>query len=190
MAVFIIAMLGVAAAYLLLTSAYQKVKPSVLIRKSLPTFLLALTSASSAAAFSTNVETCKKQYGIDPSLVSFGLPLGIVVHKPAGAAYYLILVMYFASVYHVPCTAVWLFLAVFLCIVVSVSAPPIPGGGTAAYAVLFLQMGIPDEALAVAITLDIITDFVITALDTFTLQMALINISSKMKRIDTDTLCN
>ena len=190
MAVFLVAMLCIAASYLLLTSAHQKVKPSVLIRKSLPTVMLALTSASSAAAFNTNVETCKKQYGIDPSLVSFGVPLGIVVHKPTTAVYNLILVMYFASVYHVQCTPVWLFLAVFLCIVVSVSAPPIPGGGTAAYTVLFLQLGIPDEALAVAITLDIITDFLITALETFTLQMALINISSKMKRIDPDTLCN
>ena len=73
---------------------------------------------------------------------------------------------------------------------VSVSAPPIPGGGTAAYTILFKQLGIPDEALAVALTLDIITDFLITALDTFDLQMALINISSKMNLIDKNTLRN
>ena len=190
MGTFLIALLGIALAYLLLTSAYQKVRPSVLIRKSLPTFLVALTSASSAAAFGTNVETCEKRYGIDSSLVSFGVPLGIVMHKPTTAAYYLIIVMYFASVYHVQCTPVWLLLAVFICIVVAVSAPPIPGGGAAAYTILFLQLGIPDEALAVALTLDIIADFLMTSFDMFTLQMALINISSKMNRINKDKLLN
>ena len=188
MAVFLVALIGIALMYLLMTSAHLKVKPAVLIRKSLPTFLVALTSASSAAAFGTNVETCEKQYGIDPSLVSFGVPLGIVVHKPTTAAYNLIIVMYFASVYHVQCTPAWLLLAVFICVVVAVSAPPIPGGGAAAYTILFLQLGIPAEALAVALTLDIIADFLMTSFDMFTLQMALINISTRMKRIDKDIL--
>ncbi|MBR6258931.1 MAG: cation:dicarboxylase symporter family transporter, partial [Oscillospiraceae bacterium] len=190
MGTFLIALLGIALAYLLLTSVHQKVRPSVLIKKSLPTFLVALTSASSAASFGTNVETCEKRYGIDPSLVSFGVPLGIVMHKPTTAAYNLIIVMFFASVYHVQCTPAWLILAVFICIVVSVSAPPIPGGGAAAYTILFLQLGIPDEALAVALTLDIIADFLMTSFDMFTLQMALINTSSRMNRIDKNILRN
>ncbi len=189
MGVFLVALFFIASAYLLITSAYQKVKPSILIRKCLPAFLVALTSASSAAAFGTNVETCEKQYGIDASLVSFGVPLGIVVHKPSSSVYNLIIVMYFASVYHVQCTPVWLLLAVFLCIVLSVAVPPIPGGGAAVYTILFLQMGIPEAALAVALTLDIITDFAITAFDTLTLQMALINVSSKLGRIDKNKLC-
>ena len=188
MGVFLVALFFIASAYLLITSAYQKVKPSILIRKCLPAFLVALTSASSAAAFGTNVETCEKQYGIDASLVSFGVPLGIVVHKPSSSVYNLIIVMYFASVYHVQCTPVWLLLAVFLCIVLSVAVPPIPGGGAAVYTILFLQMGIPEAALAVALTLDIITDFAITAFDTLTLQMALINVSSKLGRIDKNKL--
>ena len=118
------------------------------------------------------------------------MPLGIVMHKPTTAAYNLIIVMYFASVYDVQCTPAWLLLAVFICIVVAVSAPPIPGGGAAAYTILFLQLGIPDEALAVALTLDIIADFLMTSFDMFALQMALINISSKMNRIDENTLRN
>lgn len=190
MGTFLIALLCIALAYLIFTSFYHKVKPFVLIRKSLPTFLVALTSASSAAAFGTNVETCKKRFGIDPSLVSFGVPLGIVIHKPVTAAYNLIIVMYFASIYHVQCTPAWLLLAVFICVVVAVSAPPIPGGGAAAYTILFLQLGIPNKALAVALTLDIIADFLMTSFDMFTLQMALINISSRMNRIDKNTLRN
>lgn len=183
-AVYLLALLMIASAYLFFTSRKQKVKPTLLINKSLPTFLVALTSASSAAAFGNNVATCEKEYGIDPSLVSFGIPLGIVMHKPMTAAYNLVLVMYFAGVYHVKCTPAWLILAVFICVVVAVAASPIPGGGSVVYTILFLQLGIPTEALAVALTLDIIADFLLTAFDMFALQMALINISSKMGRIN------
>lgn len=184
MGVYLVALAMITLAYLLFTSTRHKVKPAILIHKSLPTFLVALTSASSAAAFGTNVSTCEKEYGIDPALVSFGIPLGIVMHKPMTAAYNLILVMYFAGVYHVQCTPAWLVLAVFICVVVAVSAPPIPGGGSVVYTILFLQLGIPTDALAVALTLDIIADFLMTAFDMFALQMALINISAKMGRID------
>ena len=188
MAVFLVALLLIAMAYLFITAGRHKVKPDVLIRKSLPTFLIALTSASSAAAFGTNVETCEKKYGIDPSLVSFGIPLGIVMHKPTTAAYNLLIVMYFAGIFHVQCTPVWLIVAVLLSVIVAVSAPPIPGGGAAAYTILFLQLGIPEKALAVALTLDIIADFLLTSFDMFALQMALINISAKMNRIDKKVL--
>jgi Na+/H+-dicarboxylate symporter len=188
MAVFLVALLLIAMAYLFITAGRHKVKPDVLIRKSLPTFLIALTSPSSAAAFGTTVETCEKKYGIDPSLVSFGIPLGIVMHKPTTAAYNLLIVMYFAGIFHVQCTPVWLIVAVLLSVIVAVSAPPIPGGGAAAYTILFLQLGIPEKALAVALTLDIIADFLLTSFDMFALQMALINISAKMNRIDKKVL--
>ena len=45
-------------------SARKKVSPAVLVKKILPTFLVALTTASSAAAFSTNVKDANKRLGI------------------------------------------------------------------------------------------------------------------------------
>lgn len=188
MAGFLIALFFLASGFLFYTSWKQKVSPAILIKKSMPTFLVAITSASSAAAFAPNVATCEKGYGIDRSLVSFGIPMGMVMHKPMTAAYDLVLVMYFASVYHVQCSPVWLLLAVFICIIVAVSTPPIPGGGTIAYTILFAQLGIPTEAMALALTLDIIVDFLLTSFDMFALQMAIINISARMGRLDRSVL--
>ena len=188
LAVLVIALLAVAMVCLLRTSLRWKVRLTALLKKSMPTFLIALSTASSAAAFSSNVTTCEKQYGIEPSLIRFGIPLGLVMHKPATSVYNLLLVFFFAGKYGVSCSIGWLVVAVIICTVIAIATPPIPGGGAVAYSVLFAQMGIPTEALAVALAIDIVLDFLITAFEMLFLQLSLINISADLGRIDQDIL--
>lgn len=183
------AMLIMAAAiFTIFTSVKMKVNPILLVRKSIPTFLIALSTASSAAAFGSNVDTCEKKFGIDPSLIKFGIPLGMVMHKPITAAYNLLILFYFATQYDVSCSVGWICIAVFISATIAIATPPIPGGGAIAYSVLFTQMGIPSEALAVALAIDIITDFFITSIEMFVLPMSLINAASSMGMIDAEVL--
>ena len=177
-----------AGAFFLSTSMAMKVSPSRLFQKSLPTFLVALTTASSAASFGSHVQTCEKEFGIEPSLIRFGIPMGMVVHKPICAIYYLMVVMFFADRFGVECSVAWICIAVFICAIVSIATPPIPGGGAIAYSVLFLQLGIPKDALAVALAIDVITDFMVTAFEMLVLPMSLIQIASRLGMIDVETL--
>ena len=48
----------------------------------MPTMLIGLATASSAAAFRVNMKTCRSKYGIDDRICSFGVPLGMVMSKP------------------------------------------------------------------------------------------------------------
>ena len=52
-----------------------KCPPLLLMRKVLPTFLVAFFSASSVAALSLAMETCGKKLGIKKNMVSFVYPL-------------------------------------------------------------------------------------------------------------------
>lgn len=188
LAIFLGAAVLTGAAFLLSVALRHKVRPGVLLRKSSGTFLVALATASSAAAFSSNMSTCEKKYGISASLCSFGIPLGMVMHKPIAAIYNLLLVFFFAAVYHVPCSVTWIVLAVIVCGIVAVATPPIPGGGAVAYAILFAQLGIPTEAMAVALTIDILTDFAITAFEMFCMPFSLVHSAARLGMIDLDTL--
>ncbi|MBO4331168.1 MAG: cation:dicarboxylase symporter family transporter, partial [Oscillospiraceae bacterium] len=125
---------------------------------------------------------------ISSSLCSFGVPLGMVMHKPVAAVYNLLLVFYFAARYGVDCSVSWIVVAALVSAVLAIATPPIPGGGAAAYTILFMQLGIPMEALAVALTIDILTDFPVTAFEMFVLPFTLINVSSGLAMIDADTL--
>ena len=149
---------------------------------------MALTTASSAAAFSSNVDTCEKKFGIDSSLIRFGIPLGMVMHKPVAAVYNLLLVFFFAEKFGVTCSVSWIVVAVLISSIIAIATPPIPGGGAVAYTIIFAQMGIPSDALAMALALDIITDFLITAFEMLVLPMALVSISSGLGMIDRESL--
>jgi len=186
--IFLGAVFVTAAAFLLSVSIRHKVRPGVLLRKSTGTFLIALTTASSAAAFSSNMSTCEKKFGVDSSLCSFGIPLGMVMHRPIAAVYNLLLVFYFAARYDVSCSVTWIVLAVIVCGILAVATPPIPGGGAVAYAILFAQMGIPAEAMAVALTIDMLTDFAITAFEMFSLPFSLIHSAARLGMIDMEKL--
>lgn len=177
-----------AALFTLYTAARHRVNPAVLVKKSIPTVLIAFTTASSAAAFGSNVSTCEKQFGIDQSLIRFGIPLGMVMHRPITAIYNTLLIFFFANRFGVSCSIGWICVAVFISAIVSIATPPIPGGGAIAYSVMFSQMGIPEAALAVALAIDLIMDFVITAMEMYVLPLALINISAGLGLIDEDTL--
>ncbi len=186
--IYVFAALVIVAAFLFTLSARHKVNPMLILRKSMDTFLIALTTASSAMAFSSNMNVCQYRFGISPSLCSFGIPLGMVMHKPFSAVYNLLLVFYFASVYEIKCSVTWLIIAVIVCTIVAVATPPIPGGGVVAYAILFTQLGIPSEASAIAITIDMLTDFFLTAFEMLCMPFSLVNSAARLNMIDREVL--
>ena len=53
---------------------------------------------------------------------------------------------------------------------------------------LFAQLGIPAEALALALAVDVLADFYVTAFEQVCLLNTLANVSSELDMIDLDTL--
>jgi len=172
------------------TSLRRGVPLRLLMKKCFPSFLIALTTASSAACFATNIEISEKRLGINNSVTCFGIPLAMVMNNPISVLNNLVMIMFFAWSYQLQCSVLWLVTAALLCGILAIATPPIPGGGAIAYALLFSQLGIPTEALAIAIALDMITDFFVTSGKMFCMLPALVNVSSKIGMLDTDILRN
>jgi len=96
--------------------------------------------------------------------------------------------MILAREYSVTITPFWIVTAVFVCGILAIATPPIPGGALSILTVMFLQLGIPAEALAVAISIDLITDYIVTAGDITCLQEELILSAGKMGQLNQETL--
>ena len=169
-------------------SARKKVSPAVLVKKILPTFLVALTTASSAAAFSTNVKDANKRLGIDKNLVNFGIPLGQVLFKMSEFAMFIPIVLTFAENYGIAITPVWLILAYITVWLISFAVPPVAGGAIMGFTVVFAQLGIPMEAMAIAIALNAITDFPLTAMNVTGWQLTMIDVADSLDMLDKETL--
>ena len=68
-----------------------------------------------------------------------------------------------AESYGIPITPLFLFMSVLTIGLLSMAVPPIPGGPLSVFTVMFAQLGIPDEALALAAAINVIMDFFMTA---------------------------
>lgn len=183
--------------HLIITTVYvamifvrRRVSPLLLIKKLMPTFIIAITTASSAAAFATNTETCEKKLGISKKIINFGVPLGQVVFMPGAAVQFFCVGICIAEALGVTVTPIWLATLFIIALVLSIAAPPVPGGALTCYTILTMQLGIPGEAISVAIALNVILEFIATAVNLFCLQTELTELAGGLDMLDKEILRN
>lgn len=174
--------------YALTVSIRMKVSYPMLLRKLLPTYLIALSTASSSAALSTNLETCEKHLGISEHVAGFAVPLGQVIFKTGGAVGFFILALGLAEFYGVAMPLSWVVTAVIVSGLLAIATPPVPGGGLTCYTVLLTQLGIPDEAIGLAVAGNMILEFFATSCGISCLQSELVLASNRLGLLDKDKL--
>jgi len=174
--------------FIAITSIKHKMNPLLLIKKLLPAYLVALTTASSSASFGIMTKTCQEGFGISKYLTGFGIPLGIIMQKSSSAINAILIAFFIGGIFNVECSISWIIMAVIVATITAIATPPIPGGGTIAYTMILTQMGISLDGLAIVLAVDMITDFLITAANMTCVQLSLINIASHFNMIDKEKL--
>lgn len=166
----------------------QKVSPVTYIKKFLPTGMISLATASSMAAFSTNVDTCEHKLGIDNQFVNVGLPLGQVVFMP-GVLHELMVSYFFMCELYGQAITWGAVLTVFLmAYLLSVANPPLPSAAIACHILLLTQMGIPVEGIAIIMAFNFIVDRIYTTFNLLALQAELVNVADKIGFLDKEKL--
>lgn len=176
------------AVYIFIFCLRRHVSPVIFIKKLLPIFVIGIATASSSAAFATETDTCIKRIGIDKRVVDFGVPLGNVLFKAGTAVYFLILGLFMADTYGVKINITFIIMLIIMSTMLAIAAPPIPGGAITCYTILFAQLQIPKEALALAITFDVVADFITTAMNLTYLQIELADVSFELDMINMNIL--
>ena len=169
----------------LLWSAKRSGLPvKTLMKKLLPVFLTALSSASSTAAHSVSFECAEKELGVDKGLVKVGVPIGFILCIPGEPLNYLVLVFFFAEYYQTDCSAAWVVMVVLLCLILGFATPPVPGGTLASFTLLFAQTGIPAAAVGMSLAVAMLFDFIGTALNVTFLQLELLRLAHRFHLLD------
>ena len=156
----------------------------LVLRKLLPTYLIALSTASSSAALSSNLETCERRLGISGRIVHFAVPLGQVMFKTGGAVGFFVLALGLAEFYGVAMPLSWIVTGVLTAGLLAIAAPPVPGGSLTCYTVLLAQLGIPDEAIGLAVAGNVILDFFMTSCGISCLQSELMLSANRLGMLD------
>lgn len=181
-------LLFVNAALHLLSLLREGERPLAALKKVLPTALVALSTGSSAAAYPLNMDCCENKLGVAPKLTRFAIPFGSVVFMPQIAMTMVYVPLFAASLYGVGLSTASLVLCVVNAIILSVAAPPIPGGAIACYTLMFLQLGIPLEAISIAATANVVLDFTDTCGNLLGLQVQLVHGARSMGLLDREAL--
>ncbi len=169
-------------------SSRTGVPVSRLVSKMKDSFLIAFRNSSVDAAYGSNQLCCERRLGVSRKLTGFGLPLGLVIYMPAGTIAIMVVTMYAAHAYGVRVTPLWYIMAIFLTVALQAATPPVAGVGLLSYAVIISKLGIPSEALTVAMVADILFGFAVAAVDQAMLQLELILEADRLDLLNRDVL--
>lgn len=173
---------------IIFVSIKYKVKPRVIIKKLLPSNIIAFATSCAMSTYSVTTETCEKKLGIGNKISSLGLPIGLVTYMPAISVYYLMILFYGLDQYNLPCSIDWLIIAWITVTLLSIATPPISGGSIACFAILLHQMSIPTEAIAFALAINVIAERFCTVANLSMLELELIASADKANLLDKETL--
>lgn len=166
----------------------HKVNPMRLLKKLIPSNLIAFTTSCAMASYSVTTDTCEKELGISKKVTNFGLPIGFVAYMPAVSVYYLIILFYGLEQFGMSCSVEWLLIAWITSSLLAIATPPVSGGSMACFAVLLSQMSVPAETIAYALAMNVIAERFCAAADLSMLELELVMTSNKTNNLDHDTL--
>ncbi len=127
-------------------------------------WLIAFTTCSSAAALPANL-TAARKLGATKSIASFSIPLGNTVNMNGTAVYMGVCSIFAAEVYGLDLTMADQISIVLMGVLAAVGTAGVPGAGLIMTTIVFTQVGIPLEAVALIAGVDRILDMIRTSIN-------------------------
>jgi dicarboxylate/amino acid:cation (Na+ or H+) symporter, DAACS family len=140
--------------------------PIGMTRKVLAPVLLGFTTRSSEATFPLHMATLEA-IGAPTEVVSVVLPLGYSFNLDGAALYQVLAVTFLADAYGIPLTATTLFTILLTTFVASKGLANVPAAALVALATVVHAIGLPLEALAVIMGVDVFIDMGRTATNVY-----------------------
>lgn len=127
-------------------------------------WLIAFTTCSSAAAMPANL-LASRRLGATKTIASFAVPLGNTINMNGTAIYMGVTAIFGAQVYGIPLTMADQITIVLMGVLAAVGTAGVPGAGLIMSTIVFTQVGIPLEAVALIAGIDRILDMIRTSIN-------------------------
>ena len=126
--------------------------------------LIAFTTCSSAAALAINLESTR-QLGSSKAIASFVIPLGNTINMNGTSIYMGVTAVFAAQVFGIDLTMTQQFEIVLMGVLAAVGTAGVPGAGLIMTTLVFTEVGIPLEAVALIAGVDRILDMIRTSVN-------------------------
>ena len=173
--------------FLIIAKVISRIKYKVSImenlKNSIPCGLIGFTTCSSIACLTNNREICLKQYNVDEETLEFSLIIQQIVYKIDMIATYLSFTFGFCWIYDIKFSILSYLSASILIILMGIITPPIPGAPIAVVSSIFVMAGLPAQAIAVFISVNVFTDMLATGTKTLCISDELLAIDRKFRNM-------
>lgn len=126
--------------------------------------MISFTTCSSAAALSTNLIQVQK-LGASKPVASFSIPLGNTINMDGTAVYMGVVAIFVAELYGIPMPFDKQFEVILVGVLASIGTVGVPGAGLLMSTIVFTQVGIPLEGIAIIAGIDRVMDMARTSVN-------------------------
>jgi DAACS family dicarboxylate/amino acid:cation (Na+ or H+) symporter len=126
--------------------------------------MIAFTTTSSAAALSSNLIQVQKM-GASKPVASFSIPLGNTINMDGTAVYMGVVAIFVAELYGIPLPFDKQFEVMLVGVLASIGTVGVPGAGLLMSTIVFTQVGIPLEGIAIIAGIDRVMDMARTSIN-------------------------
>ncbi len=127
-------------------------------------FLVAFTTCSSAAALPSNMRAARA-LGSSKTVASFGIPLGNTINMAGTALYMGVCTIFVAEVYGVSLGLETQLTVVLMALLAAIGTMGVPGAGLIMISIIFVQIGLPLEGVALIAGIDRVLDMARTSMN-------------------------
>lgn len=164
LASFLATLTFVVVIYIPIIMGYVRIPITKYIKVIFEPWLIAFTTCSSAAAMPANL-LASRRLGSTKTIASFAVPLGNTINMNGTAIYMGITAIFGAQVYGIDLTMADQVTIVLMGVLAAVGTAGVPGAGLIMSTIVFTQVGIPLEAVALIAGVDRILDMIRTSIN-------------------------
>ena len=142
-----------AVAYPLVVALGAKLNPITFMKKIANVAVFGFSTSSSAATLPLNMKICTEEFGVDETIASFVLPLGMTVNMNGTAIMQVIATVFIAGCAGYTVTPAQLVLVALLALIASVGTPAAPGSGAVILFTILSGVGFVNDGALLAYSL-------------------------------------
>lgn len=163
--VTVILFLHVAGTLMFLLKLLGRLDPVKFMRKLRGLQIFAFSTASSNATLPVTLSTAEKRIGIHHSIASFIIPLGATINMDGTAIMQGVAAVFIANVYGIELGMIDYLMIILMAVFASIGTAGVPGVGMIMLAMVFQQVGLPLEGIALIMGVDRLLDMLRTAVN-------------------------
>ncbi len=139
--------------------------PVVFLKKIRRAQMFAFSTASSGATIPATLQAVENRMGVNGSVASFTVPFGATINMDGTAMMQGVATVFVANVYGLDLTATDYLLVVAMSVLASIGTAGVPGVGLIMLTMVFTQVNLPVEGIALIIGVDRLMDMIRTAVN-------------------------